>query len=1014
MNINRIIFAIEDCISTLSRYSVSAFFPDYCDLHTVIGLDQQDREHRPWLKAPYIATTKQGYYLSVFEISGALKEMDENPDQTAPGTLESLIAALAERMNTAWKNSGHKISFVFERDPERGRDEIEAMLLPQRKSIARTGILLQDVLDEKVTTLTPWLVRERCWLTVWSSEELLSRTDRKDHQTRVRKLAEHAPPARFAQDPWRWTLSALKIRHDALLDTLEQALTHDSDGLLIRLMDIHEVGREIRRQLERNSTPAVWQPHLPEDARPAGWRQGGDTSVFHAPSLNLQLFTTQPETHGSLIQAGELWHGMVAITLPPQNLRTFNQLVRDVPRAIPWRIRMDLMPDGMKALGVKKTLLTYSSFIPPLRPMYDSVMMLNDINKHDPVCIMTIVATTWGNSREVCTRNQALLKSALEGWGVCGTTTTFGDPRRAWVNTVLAASHSSGPIPLYPPLSHALSLFPLNRAGSVWRGQGNLMMHTEDGSAWEVALASSQQNKHTELTPGAPGLGKSVLINALSEIQIASAQKNLPFIAYIDKGFSAQGLVQLIRDSLPEQRKDEAVGIILSNDPDHTRNLFDVMYGARKPVTPEKNFMVSVLCALCVDTGTGQPCNPGDTRQIISSLVDLAFREYGENNPRLYRAGTEPLVDLALEESGIAEQHDAGWWNAATWFEIRDMLHIAGNIPAAQRAHYQAMPLLAEMSALLGQPSIRDVFGTVQRDNSEERLLDYIRRALDQGHSDYPMMSGCTRFMLSPDTRVVAVDLNNVAGDKTPAGRLRTGIMYLLAGQIAGGDFVLPQYQEEIRKNLDPRYHEVIFRRIEQLDQEVKTKVYDELHNAKGINFIWEALDTQELEQRKFGIRTVLSTQLLQHYPPAVLKSANTLWLLRYRPDEIPFLRDNFGVPEVTLRRFLKMPEGAAPDGSGVPVLAVFRVKNGTLARILKFTLGPLELWALNSSPKDSALRRALTQEVGSLRARQILAEHFPRGSATSLIEHRARTHDSENVIHELAAELIRKQGYNL
>ncbi|HGU5331705.1 TPA: ATP-binding protein, partial [Escherichia coli O146] len=170
----------------------------------------------------------------------------------------------------------------------------------------------------------------------------------------------------------------------------------DSDGLLVRLMDIHEVGREIRRQLERNSTPAVWQPHLPEDARPAGWRQGEDTSVFHAPSLSLQLFTTQPETHGSLIKAGDLWHGMVAITLPPQNLRTFNQLVRDVPRAIPWRIRMDLMPGGMKALGVKKTLLTYSSFISPLRPMYDSVMMLNDINKHDPVCIMTIVATTWG------------------------------------------------------------------------------------------------------------------------------------------------------------------------------------------------------------------------------------------------------------------------------------------------------------------------------------------------------------------------------------------------------------------------------------------------------------------------------------------------------------------------------------------------------------------------------------------------------------------------------------------
>ena len=101
-------------------------------------------------------------------------------------------------------------------------------------------------------------------------------------------------------------------------------------------------------------------------------------------------------------------------------------------------------------------------------------------------------------------------------------------------------------------------------------------------------------------------------------------------------------------------------------------------------------------------------------------------------------------------------------------------------------------------------------------------------------------------------------------------------------------------------------------------DQEVKTKVYDELHNAKGSTSSGKP-GHPELEQRKFGIRTVLSTQLLQHYPPAVLKSANTLWLLRYRPDEIPFLRDNFGVPEVTLRRFLKMPEGAAPDGSGCP-----------------------------------------------------------------------------------------------
>ena len=139
--------------------------------------------------------------------------------------------------------------------------------------------------------------------------------------------------------------------------------------------------------------------------------------------------------------------------------------------------------------------------------------------------------------------------------------------------------------------------------------------------------------------------------------------------------------------------------------------------------------MSSVLCALCVDTGTGQPCNPGDTRQIINQLIELAFKEYGENNPRLYRASTEELVDSALQDSGLYEKHDATRWARSTRFEVRDMLHNAGYIMAAQRAHYQAMPQLPEVSSMLGHTSLRDVFGTVQRDGSNELLLDYPPRS---------------------------------------------------------------------------------------------------------------------------------------------------------------------------------------------------------------------------------------------------------------------------------------------
>ncbi|MBG0875132.1 ATP-binding protein, partial [Burkholderia sp. 9777_1386] len=135
------------------------------------------------------------------------------------------------------------------------------------------------------------------------------------------------------------------------------------------------------------------------------------------------------------------------------------------------------------------------------------------------------------------------------------------------------------------------------------------------------------------------------------------------------------------------------------------------------------------------------------------------------------------------------------WWSLCTWYDVRDMLHDRGYQAEAQQAHYQAVPELTDMIGLLSTEAIRTTFGTVQRDGSQELLLSYIQRSLTSARSEYRMLAGRTRFALNPDTSLIAVDLNLVAGDATPAGRLKTGIMYLFAGQITSGDFILPQYQ---------------------------------------------------------------------------------------------------------------------------------------------------------------------------------------------------------------------------
>lgn len=80
------------------------------------------------------------------------------------------------------------------------------------------------------------------------------------------------------------------------------------------------------------------------------------------------------------------------------------------------------------------------------------------------------------------------------------------------------------------------------------------------------------------------------------------------------------------------------------------------------------------------------------------------------------------------------------------------------------------------------------------------------------------------------------------------------------------------------------------------------------------------------------------------------------------------------------------------------------------MVQILKNTLGPKELWALNSTPKDAALRDQLYEMLDGRTARSILADAFPTGSAVKLIELRqkeAKETDHGNVINRLASELI-------
>ncbi|MBC3252412.1 ATP-binding protein [Serratia fonticola] len=1014
---------VEEALAYASRYALGHDFTRYCDLQTVIGLTEDDIKRRPRMASPYIFVTEEGHYASVFEVEGTYCLFNEQQAITEEERRDkALFSNYVQRLHTLltseFQDVGHKLSFVFERDPDKAEEELRKLLSHQYRGLKRMGLDLSDILDERIEKMAPFVARERAFLVVYTAREAISSSEIRDEEKRREAVMKSAPGARYGQNPLFHELEGLKIRHDTFVTTLESQFCQGDFGTRIRLMDAREFGLDLREEVERESTSPDWRPFLPGDVTwPHGVPKGDDHSTLLTPHLRYQLFNSEPKVEGNFVRLDGYWHATLALSLGPQHPETFSELFSKMSRHLPWRIRMDLMPNGLKILGGKKVVLSMAALLPPLRTVYNSVQWLEEASKSDPVCAMTICASTWGRTKETTKRNRTLLQKGLQSWGVCEVTSTFGDPLGAWVATLAGANALSIPSMMFPPLSAALALLPLQRPNTPWADDASIVFSTPDGKIFPVKLASTLQTKFTEIVAGEPGTGKSVALGALSEAILFSGQNSLPFLSYVDKGFSALGVIRLIQDALPPERKHEAVGLVLENSRNHCKNPFDVQLGMKYPLSPEKEYLVNICETLCVNPESGIPPNAQDCRQILSKIIDTAYENNADKDPIRYAPTLEPDVDAALEKTGLNHKFDEHWWKKATWYEVRDMLFAKGEIKAATRAHYQAMPELSDLQVYLNDADVRMQFDSITRDGSGETLLSYIGRCLSDALGTYKMLASRTVFELNSDTRVIAIDLNNVVGGKTRSGQVKTGLMYLYAGQLAAGHYELPQYRNELMEHLPEMYRPFHHERLTQLAQEVKTKIYDELHNAKDIPFIMNKLVTQDLENRKFFIRTVLSSQYLNHFPQEILKSANSMYLMQISHEDLPLLTEHFGVPAHTAQAFRHIGSGASPDGSGTHFLACFRLKTGRVVQILKNTLGPKELWALNSTPKDAQLRDQLYDRLDGTTARSILAAAFPTGSAERLIDLRqkeAKETDHSNVINRLASELIAERGLQI
>ena len=153
-------------------------------------------------------------------------------------------------------------------------------------------------------------------------------------------------------------------------------------------------------------------------------------------------------------------------------------------------------------------------------------------------------------------------------------------------------------------------------------------------------------------------------------------------------------------------------------------------------------------------------------------------------------------------------------------------------------------------------------------------------------------------------------------------------------------------------------------------------------------------------------VRLVLASQRIEDFGSALVELANRYWILGAGGSarEVETLSEVFGLSASVVDVVRHDLNGPGPDGA--PALLIAGDGRGRFEQVVVNVPGPIELWALTTSPSDVALRSRVHREVLPAQARAALARRFPSGTARAEIE-QVEARGDRDAVDKLAAEVI-------
>ena len=226
------------------------------------------------------------------------------------------------------------------------------------------------------------------------------------------------------------------------------------------------------------------------------------------------------------------------------------------------------------------------------------------------------------------------------------------------------------------------------------------------------------------------------------------------------------------------------------------------------------------------------------------------------------------------------------------------------------------------------------------------------------------------------------MDLDEVAKSGGDAADRQTAIMYMLARFIMAKDFYL---SHENVHDFPQAYQQFHAMRIREIREDQKRLVMDEFHRTSKAQAVRDQVIVDMREGRKWRVQVAVLSQSLDDFDEVMVEFGTSVFILDAGPKTaVEKSVETFGLSNTDRIALTSRVHG--PRAGGATMLAQFATKHGTYTQLCTSTLGPIELWAFNTTAEDAFIRNALYQKISPRHARQLLAKVYPSGSAASAV----------------------------